>query len=723
MSLAAAIEALQNHEPTQALSALLAAWRTARHPRIADAIDIVSKQVANTAPIPGKSVNERDDHWRAIAKRQQPTELPRLLAALWPKQWRPARPLLDLLDRWPEDPRLAKGLVQAIVDPPYNSGASMALFELMFEKLDKLGDRRGLDALRDAAVRHRYLAAGIAKTIAAIEKRPPPAIPDEVALAAIEARFAGVIASAAHDEARGAALLDAIYAAPDDDAPRIVYADWLGERGDVRGEFITLQLARGDGDEPSTREKALLHEHGRTWAGPLGALFRSHVFERGFFAGGGIEVKDFRLLAADPASRILRHLAYSGTPEALFELLEMLPALRSVATYGAAMIAFADGDRVWPNITSFRSAIQAPEMLPALASCRALPNLRELQLFSEGGTADGLPSAPVLDRIEKLALSGSGLAGALAAILARPRAVRTLEVQSKPWRAVFSGLFESCTVAFGDTSAYDDVTESLRELLGMLPASTRVTIEGADKLDPEVHARVLPALQRFTTPVVASWKAPRPIETSPIVTLDLSGRPLLDAAHAGEIWQLLADAGQRYDGIIVGSGKSVRPLGTDPVARIATWANNASTDAVTLVSSQGGDRAELQCKRGRWATQTENNANVALIMRDGVDAAGAFSRLAALAHANWGACEPQGRERCSVQIRPRHYQVLGWMFVVSPWLARLVSRDALDALAKELTGVRVIHGPPTVIVAAPTVDEATPERLAFLGEHLKAMAG
>lgn len=38
-------------------------------------------------------------------------------------------------------------------------------------------------------------------------------------------------------------MLAAIEAAPDEDGPRLVYADWLQQRGDPRGEFIALQLA------------------------------------------------------------------------------------------------------------------------------------------------------------------------------------------------------------------------------------------------------------------------------------------------------------------------------------------------------------------------------------------------------------------------------------------------------------------------------------------------
>ena len=38
-----------------------------------------------------------------------------------------------------------------------------------------------------------------------------------------------------------AAFIAALVANPNDDATRLVYADWLEERGDVRGEFLRLQ--------------------------------------------------------------------------------------------------------------------------------------------------------------------------------------------------------------------------------------------------------------------------------------------------------------------------------------------------------------------------------------------------------------------------------------------------------------------------------------------------
>src|SRR5262245_16841501 len=99
------------------------------------------------------------------------------------------------------------------------------------------------------------------------------------------------------------AFLQAVIESPDDDGPRLMFADWLDERGESgRAEFIRVQIdrARLPDDDPrqselEARELRLLHEHAPAWRpdNPLASVVR---FDRGF-------IDD---VAAD-ADDILRH--------------------------------------------------------------------------------------------------------------------------------------------------------------------------------------------------------------------------------------------------------------------------------------------------------------------------------------------------------------------------------------------------------------------------------
>jgi uncharacterized protein (TIGR02996 family) len=112
-------------------------------------------------------------------------------------------------------------------------------------------------------------------------------------------------------------LLDEIYAAPDDDAPRSIYADWLIEQGDKRGTFIALQLARAASGDPiaGPEEQVLLDGNWRKWLGPAAKLVgkKKHVeFERGFWSGcHGFEAKpsDWPDSLLDPVWSTVRRLA------------------------------------------------------------------------------------------------------------------------------------------------------------------------------------------------------------------------------------------------------------------------------------------------------------------------------------------------------------------------------------------------------------------------------
>jgi len=98
---------------------------------------------------------------------------------------------------------------------------------------------------------------------------------------------------------RGAPIMQTAYAdaflgdileCPEDDAPRLIYADWLEDEGEPeRAEFIRLQCELAsrarETDRPATaraREQELLSANGPAWAGPLAGLVRSFEFRRGF---------------------------------------------------------------------------------------------------------------------------------------------------------------------------------------------------------------------------------------------------------------------------------------------------------------------------------------------------------------------------------------------------------------------------------------------------------
>jgi uncharacterized protein (TIGR02996 family) len=92
--------------------------------------------------------------------------------------------------------------------------------------------------------------------------------------------------------ARG--FLEDITAHPDDDAPRLIFADWLEEKGDSdRAEFIRVQIERArlpawDARQVRLRlcERKLIEQHGQKWKKELPRIrgVRWEDFRRGFVA-------------------------------------------------------------------------------------------------------------------------------------------------------------------------------------------------------------------------------------------------------------------------------------------------------------------------------------------------------------------------------------------------------------------------------------------------------
>lgn len=111
-------------------------------------------------------------------------------------------------------------------------------------------------------------------------------------------------------------LLACVLAAPGDDAPRLVYADWLMEQRDPRGEFISLQCETARRSlNPYLREEhrgriaQLLESHEGAWAAPAAEIASSWTFRRGFLDEVHAKAKAFlagagELFQVEPIRRL-----------------------------------------------------------------------------------------------------------------------------------------------------------------------------------------------------------------------------------------------------------------------------------------------------------------------------------------------------------------------------------------------------------------------------------
>ena len=105
------------------------------------------------------------------------------------------------------------------------------------------------------------------------------------------------------------AFLKAILADPDDDAPRLIYADWLDEHGDGdRAEFIRAQCGPGRPDLEA-RARDLLAVHEASWVAPLRGLAVAWEFRRGFVEAVTCDARTFarrarELFALAPVSAL-----------------------------------------------------------------------------------------------------------------------------------------------------------------------------------------------------------------------------------------------------------------------------------------------------------------------------------------------------------------------------------------------------------------------------------
>jgi uncharacterized protein (TIGR02996 family) len=248
----------------------------------------------------------------------------------------------------------------------------------------------------------------------------------------------------------------AVRAELDDDLPRLIYADYLEERGDPRGEFIRAQveLAHLPADDPrrkelKDREASLLAKYEFEWLGPLSDELVQWGFERGFldvslsvnrFLDGehawldgptvaGVAVYADKALAPGLLSQFVQsprtahvhslNLSFEWVKDAgaamiadgpyFQSLLTLLLGNNGIGDEGAFALANS------PNLTSLRclwlrSNLIGDAGMAAFADSATLAGLRHLDMTNNEITAAGaltLANAPRLEGLRLLKVAGN----------------------------------------------------------------------------------------------------------------------------------------------------------------------------------------------------------------------------------------------------------------------------------------------------------------------------
>lgn len=221
-------------------------------------------------------------------------------------------------------------------------------------------------------------------------------------------------------------FLQRIRAYPDDDVPRLIFADWLDEQARwlppaqrdaaaARAEFIRVQIALSQlTDEPTgpdatdhlklrLAERALLDAYGAEWRAPFNGLATGPEFHRGFVEEVKIEARQYlrhapELFAAGP----IRHV----------HMMDVGSHIQGV--FQSSYLGRLRGLTVWAQHAGERLA-------RAVARC---PHLTELRVLNLGrnrlgdDSAEHLAGSPGLAGLEELDLSENDVSESGARVLA-----------------------------------------------------------------------------------------------------------------------------------------------------------------------------------------------------------------------------------------------------------------------------------------------------------------
>ena len=231
------------------------------------------------------------------------------------------------------------------------------------------------------------------------------------------------------------ALLAAVCANPEDDTPRLVYADWLDENGDevwrTRAAFIREQIRIAAGRPPldpappgwQSADTLLLRYEGvwarghPDWIGPYRHLYDFPDYRRGFL--DRVRVHFDKWMKADGEARLRVPITRLEVDGADLGRVAVVPQFATVRELSAGsrhpltadqMAAFV-GPQAVARLRSLSLFGVEPPAIPVLAGADRLARLSTLRI---GGGAEAvvvLEPGSALAGLTDLTLWGAGLAG------------------------------------------------------------------------------------------------------------------------------------------------------------------------------------------------------------------------------------------------------------------------------------------------------------------------
>jgi uncharacterized protein (TIGR02996 family) len=256
------------------LRALVAWWRDTPAIELADAIAKLGARLDRARPAiePKNDKSSRCYNWLDADEKTDDDALTGWLLAqsFLGDSYKFEEPCAKRIGRWKPDPRITDAVVAVLARDDFFSQNAWAP---LMRAVAAGRDTRALPALD--ATDNKHAAKAAAEIRAAFPKGAPK----------LSERERRALADALGGERDDGALLAAVWAAPADDAPRLVYADSLTELGDPRGEFITLQCKPKLAAADKKRARELQDKHAKKWLGPLEIAIldsRPVSFERGF---------------------------------------------------------------------------------------------------------------------------------------------------------------------------------------------------------------------------------------------------------------------------------------------------------------------------------------------------------------------------------------------------------------------------------------------------------